>query len=306
MAPLRTDLGSRLALTALWAVAGSLASLHAAAEAAPDRWKSGTYYAVAGGTTAVLVGGSLALRFVAVTTPGGDMDWFPGDVSLRGRHNERAGRLSDFLLVMTLAEPIAAQLGKGEGKRFFNTGLVYGQALSTSVFLNMLTKTLVGRPRPYTYGPGKALEDEDDWHVSFFSGHSSTAFTAATAGAYLFAESAPTRSARVVVWGGEMALAATTAGLRLRAGKHYYSDVLVGTLVGIGVGATIPVLNGARYAPAGEEYLAAGGGILFGAALSQVLPFEHSDQPLASATWSLGPVATLDGSPAFGAYGRFR
>jgi hypothetical protein len=128
--------------------------------------------------------------------------------------------------------------------------------------------------------------------VSFYSGHSSTAFTAAIAGSLLYAESAPTPAAKLVVWGSELALAGATANLRIRAGKHYYSDVVVGAMVGSGLGILIPALHGGAYTPDGVEMLTAGGGLLVGIVASQLVP-QRMDVPRshAATTWSLSPWA---------------
>jgi len=113
-----------------------------------------------------------------------------------------------------------------------------------------------------------------DAHLSFYSGHSSTSFAAAVSGAFLFAEGAPDEASRCVMWATEFALAAATANFRVRAGKHYYSDVLVGALVGSALGVSVPLLSGASYAPTALEYASMGGGLVVGATLSQIVPLE--------------------------------
>jgi membrane-associated phospholipid phosphatase len=45
------------------------------------------------------------------------------------------------------------------------------------------------------------------------------------------------------LWLGSEALAATTAVLRVEAGKHFWSDVAVGALVGSAVGYLVPQLH---------------------------------------------------------------
>jgi membrane-associated phospholipid phosphatase len=45
------------------------------------------------------------------------------------------------------------------------------------------------------------------------------------------------------LWLGAEALAATTAVLRVEAGKHFWSDVAVGALVGSAVGYLVPELH---------------------------------------------------------------
>ena len=65
----------------------------------------------------------------------------------------------------------------------------------------------------------------------------------ATAAAYTWQLRHPEGSSKYVVWGGTMSLAVATAGLRVIGGKHFYSDVLVGGLVGVAVGFVVPALH---------------------------------------------------------------
>jgi membrane-associated phospholipid phosphatase len=179
---------------------------------------------------------------------------------------------------------IAARDGArgGLGARFVNAQVVYSQALLASSLVTYTTKVLVRRPRPFSYSGARCafLLDGSERYLSFFSGHASLSFAAAVAGSFL-------TSARVdaetgaAVWGAELALAGVTAHLRARAGKHYYSDILAGALVGAGVGLAVPALNGAAEPPRGSDWLAALAGLIVGVAGSQPL--------------SLGGEATTEG-----------
>jgi len=286
---------------AQWFLASSCVALvgafapGAAAEAAPNRWRSGGYYALNGGAVAVLMGGALTaeLTFPDICA-GPDSCWFPGDLSVRQNHSLAARQWSQASVWLTVASPVAAGVGRGVDARFANSELIYGEALSVNTFLHSVVKFAVRRPRPYTYQlpPGAPCKTRD-CDVSFYSGHASTAFAAAVAGSYLFAESAPDRGSRYAMWGFELALASATANLRVRGGMHYYSDVLVGALVGSGVGVLIPVLHGERYRPDAWELVSAGGGLVVGVAISQFVP---ADSAPVAASWTLTPVAFRAGS----------
>lgn len=116
--------------------------------------------------------------------------------------------------------------------------------------VNQLTKLLVARERPYVQtaqaGEGGRRRHTDDDDVSFFSGHATEAFalaaatgTVATMRGYRWAP---------VPWGFGCVLAAGTGYLRIAADRHWLTDVLVGTIVGIGIGIAVPLLF---HAPAG-------------------------------------------------------
>jgi membrane-associated phospholipid phosphatase len=280
-----------------------------AAEAAPDRYRKDPvpYYLGHSLTLAGLFGGSIALVALPSPAPGPDPCWFPGDFSLRGQDRPGAAKLSDALIAVTIATPVAAALGKGASPRLVNFGIVYGETLGANFLLNSLAKAVFGRPRPYTYRYLSREHADSDWFVSFYSGHSSTSFAAAVSGSYLFAESAPDRASSALLAGVELTLASATAVLRTRAGKHYYSDIVVGALIGTGLGIAVPVAHGARYRPKASELLAAGGGVVLGSTLAAVLPF---DRALAlpherAFQWQLVPTAVGAGGVGVSAVGSF-
>jgi len=247
-------------------------------EAAPDRARSGAYYGVHGSVTAAFALGGLLLQGARPSEPGPDPQWFPGDTSVRGNCSPGAVELSNVAVTLTLSAPVFAELGRGFDYRLLNAGVVYGETLSASLALNSVVKVLFARPRPYTYGPAAhepSLDDPADRYVSFYSGHTSMAFAAAVSGSYLFAEGAPDQGSRIAFWATEFTLAAATATLRVRAGKHYYSDVVVGALVGMGLGIGVPLIHGASYAPRPWEYVAAGSGLVTGVVVSELLPLKN-------------------------------
>lgn len=50
-------------------------------------------------------------------------------------------------------------------------------------------------------------------------------------------------AAEPYIWAGGLTLAAVTGYLRIAADKHYFSDVLVGAVVGAGAGLLVPQLT---------------------------------------------------------------
>lgn len=267
---------------------------NAGAEAAPDRYRSAAYYSIHGSATLLLSASALLARGARGLEPGWDSDTFPGDRSVRDNYALSAAVSSDIGLSLVLANPVAAQFGLGIGKHSLNAGLVYTEALALNLALNSVTKVLVARPRPSTYRLREAGAVPDlEWFVSFYSGHASTAFAAALSGSYLFAEGTNDREARYVFWATELGLAAATSTLRVRAGKHYYSDVVLGALIGTAVGVFVPLIHGAQRRPGPGEYLAGGAGILLGTAAGAFFPFTHDLMSPSSVaqSWSIHPSA---------------
>jgi membrane-associated phospholipid phosphatase len=104
--------------------------------------------------------------------------------------------------------------------------------------LTQTVKVLVGRKRPASWG------SNDDYR-SFFSGHSSlTASAAATSLWYAYSVPNAPQHAKVLGWSAA-GLSILTGILRIEAGKHYPSDVLIGW----GIGTGVALLNGYWHRP---------------------------------------------------------
>ena len=166
-----------------------------------------------------------------------------------------AARISDILVNANLIWPylvdtlvIAWAVDDSRdvaGQMFWINALSY--VLTTTSLT--ATKNLVARERPYH---DECLEDveydhnclEPDRYRSFFSGHAAYAFTGASlmcihhANIPLYGHAIADAAACVT----SLAFAATVATMRIVADKHYFTDVLVGTVVGVLSGLVVPAL----------------------------------------------------------------
>ncbi|WP_437806240.1 phosphatase PAP2 family protein [Sorangium sp. So ce1078] len=140
--------------------------------------------------------------------------------------------------------------------------LIVTEAMVVAMGLNQLTKYAVGRQRPYAHfenpdvlycegaGCARPLPHDDD--LSFFSGHSTAAFSLAAASGTV----ASMRGYRAApwVWAQGMALAALSGYLRIASDRHYFTDVLTGAALGSAAGVLIPYLfHGPRAGVAGPD-----------------------------------------------------
>jgi hypothetical protein len=283
------------------------AMLHSGSLGAQTRLEEGHaagYYAVRSAGIVALSGLSLAIPLAIDVSPSppATNEWFPGDRSVRANLSAGAAQTSDVSLVSSITIPLAAELGSGDEVTFANTTLVYAEVLSVNMFANTVVKYGVQRPRPYaSRSEPETLSyirsEGRDAYLSFYSGHASTAFAAAVSGSYMFAATHPDSSTRLWMWGVEFALASATATLRVRAGKHYYSDVIVGAAAGSAIGIGVPLLEGVRYKLGAEEIAFLGGGLVVGVGLAEVLHFAQT---------VVVPVGALAGwtlAPGFGPHG---
>jgi membrane-associated phospholipid phosphatase len=234
------------------------------------------------------------------------------DARVKRNYSERMRTMSDVGLVTSVVVPAALALGTDFDRGAAERGLVYTESLAGALLLVSATKTLVGRPRPYTYSAdpraqAHARRKGRDARRSFFSGHSTTAFASVAAGAALYAGHESDRTRRAAAWGSGALLAAATANLRVRAGEHFYSDVLVGALIGTAVGTAIPAVHtGGAYAPSGGEWAAIAGGLVLGVTASELLPLGGSggagdEAPRAE----LAPLVLPGGGTGLGVLGTF-
>ena len=173
--------------------------------------------------------------------------------------------LSDIVgLYPSFAMPVAmAALGaiggseSGAGPRARRAGVwfvVGAEAVTVNATLTHVVKHAARRPRPYTYDPEWRTELEEslaagepvesDPQLSFYSGHTSAAgawsFALAHSVAITHDWSWPLRTLPYL---GATGITAWTGVLRVRAHKHFPSDVLVGGLAGAAVGILVPELH---------------------------------------------------------------
>lgn len=183
------------------------------------------------------------------------------DRTVVGWHSSAARTASNVLIGLNIALPFAFDLLDVAISRppqavrgYLEDALILGEVFVVNAALNTAFKYAVRRPRPFMYEPeptpgsdpglASLAEREDvDAGLSFYSQHSSTAFSLATAYSYLFMLRHPGSRLIVPVWLFSEGLAATTAMLRVLAGKHFYTDILVGAVAGSAIGLLIPFVH---------------------------------------------------------------
>lgn len=157
---------------------------------------------------------------------------------------ERAQTISDvtgYALAPTLAlglTTLAAVREDASWGRVLDDVLPVLETVAISQAVTQVVKYGVGRARPLARFRSPPAGPDDN--LSFFSGHSALVFgLAVSAGVVAHHRRSPLEP---VIWGGGLALAATTVYLRMAGDKHYLSDVLVGSTVGVVSGLVIPGL----------------------------------------------------------------
>lgn len=232
------------------------------------------------------------------------------DAKVHDNFSRRAGGLSDAMLGVAVAAPALYLMGTSIDDADGDKWIIYGQSLAVNALIAGVTKRLVQRPRPYMYSRDPAVqrfakEQGDDGYLSFYSGHSALSFGSAVTGAYLLGASGANKTARAFAWSGGLMLASATANLRVRSGKHFYSDVVIGSLIGIAVGYVVPALHAddKPYTPSGQEIAAGAAGVLGGLLISSLLPLEKRTSELDAGKPGLIKSLSLSPMPVTGGFG---
>ena len=119
-------------------------------------------------------------------------------------------------------------------KESINIGGVAFQSLLLSQSLSNAFK-LTCRNRPYLYNQSVRIEEKRkaDARMSFFSAHTSTVSSLCFSFAFAHNVYHP-KSNQTGIWIGAITIPAIEGFLRVKAGKHYPSDVITGYLIGLG------------------------------------------------------------------------
>ena len=129
--------------------------------------------------------------------------------------------------------------------------MLVGETIAISSLINQVVKFSVGRKRPFVErGHLSYYSHRNDDNLSFYSGHTSLAFAIVVAAGTI----AHIRHYDVepYIWGIGLPLAAFVGYTRIAGEKHYFSDVLVGALIGSAIGFLVPWLHKHESDPQGS------------------------------------------------------
>ncbi|MCP9236171.1 phosphatase PAP2 family protein [Lewinella sp. JB7] len=175
-----------------------------------------------------------------------EINKIPGIDMFSTRHiSLDADENTDKLLLASFASPFFLLLDRPGRDNFDRMALIVFQGAMINSGLINLTKVLVRRPRPYTYNADAPLDTKlkKSSRYSFFSGHSATTAYFSITTAKLYNDLYPNSKATPYVWLGAALLPAAVSYGRMRAGRHFFTDVLVGSAVGTIIAIVVPTLH---------------------------------------------------------------
>ena len=159
--------------------------------------------------------------------------------------SDKARRASDVLRTSSYLVPSLLLINKKPRKDFTTIVVLYGETLLLTKGITKLTKRTTKRIRPFVYNELVSLSEKQKVKAqfSFFSGHVSGTAANCFFTAKVFSDYFPDSKFKPLVWTGAALIPAVTGYLRVRGGRHFYTDVIAGYFVGAGIGILVPHLH---------------------------------------------------------------
>lgn len=177
-------------------------------------------------------------------------------------NSKSSAKASDYVLFSIVLLP-AAFLSENHTSRDITTLLVmYAEVFTFNYGLTEIAKNTVNRARPFTYNPevNNDLKVTTEARKSFYSGHTSQTAAATFFFAKVITDYHPTIRTGVKwgVWIFAASIPAVNGYLRVKAGKHFPTDVITGYVAGAATGILIPELHRTRKSKEVKEKLGIG------------------------------------------------
>lgn len=162
-----------------------------------------------------------------------------------GYHSQSAKNASDKFFYGSMPFPLIFLLDKKMRQDGWKLGLLYLQAVSSFGSLYASSAMLADRFRPYTYNPNVEISRRTGGggKNSFFAGHPGMVATVAFFSAKVYSDYHPQMRNKWILYTLAGTVSATTGILRVKAGEHFTSDVLVGVPVGVITGILVPHIH---------------------------------------------------------------
>lgn len=156
-----------------------------------------------------------------------------------------AHRTSNVLFGVSAAAALAVAITNQNGEKPLLPVAIMAESSLLCAGLTNTVKELVHRPRPYLYNPDvpASLHDPDEDEVSFWSGHTANTAAITFSCASMVQRSDASSELKTATWIGAAVAPAAMGYLRVRAGRHFPTDVLTGYAVGALVGIVVPYFH---------------------------------------------------------------
>ncbi len=168
-------------------------------------------------------------------------DRFAAEQDASGRNKFQSA--SDLTLNISLALPLLLGLDKSIREDWMNMLVMYVELHGVNNIVYVAGASLSNRKRPFVYNNDVPLNERiaKETENSFFSGHTSTVAAASFFMAKVYSDYHPELGNRkYLLYGAAILPSALIGYYRVKAMKHFPSDVITGTIVGAAVGILVP------------------------------------------------------------------
>jgi membrane-associated phospholipid phosphatase len=160
-------------------------------------------------------------------------------------YSPSAKAASDYFFYGSMPLPLVLLIDKKIRKDAAKVGLLYVQALSVTGSLYVTSSMLANRFRPYTYNTAVDMDKRTGGggKNSFFAGHPSIVTTSTFFMAKVISDYHPEMKNKWILYAVAGSASLATGLLRIKAGEHFITDVMVGIPVGAMVGILVPQIH---------------------------------------------------------------
>lgn len=156
-----------------------------------------------------------------------------------------AEKWSDHLKNTAQFVPLILMTEKQPREDVGKVAVMYLETTLLTRGLTSMTKYLRNRTRPFVYNENIPSDEKTNVAArqSFFSGHTSKTAAMCFFTAKVYADYHPESKWNTVVWSAAALVPAATGYFRVKAGRHFPSDVIVGYIVGGSIGYFVPFFH---------------------------------------------------------------
>ena len=162
-----------------------------------------------------------------------------------GNYSESADKISYYPFYASFAWPIAMLLNKNESKKAGQIMALYVETMAITGAMFTMAAGNIERSRPLVYNRSLPMDQrmDNDAQRSFYAGHVAATASATFFAAKVFSDFNPDSRAKPYVWATAAVVPAVVGYYRLKGGKHFLTDNLLGYALGASVGVLVPHLH---------------------------------------------------------------
>jgi membrane-associated phospholipid phosphatase len=179
-------------------------------------------------------------------------------------YTQKAHDISDWILNVSVVLPALLVIDNKIRRDWFNLLVMYGEthAINTSVYI--ATAAIADRIRPYVYNEDVPMGDKTGHgtKISFYSGHVSTTASASFFMAKVYSDYHPELgNKRFWLFGAALIPPIAVGYYRVKAMKHFPTDVITGITVGAAAGILVPHFHKIKKDKSNFSFIPFAGGI---------------------------------------------